>query len=205
MAPSCSKLAAGMALGRPKQLFRKIRRMRRLKLGLVGSSQVRYYPLDTLEDEHLEPIILSTDPTRASEIIETGKLHEIISTTLDQHRDMDAVFIFVGGNDVRVTSDVRVIGENILTIAESFSNIGLLPIVMPLINRQYPLGIGVDQYTTIRNGVNRYLRRWYRRNGQRHNVLNFNDLKLQEDGVHLQRESYCEISRAIRIKMNIHF
>ena len=96
---------------------------------------------------------------------------------------MDAVFIFVGGNDVRVTSDVREIGENILTIAESFSNRGILPIVMPLINRQYPLGIGVDQYNTIRNGVNRYLRRKYRRNGQRHNVLNFNDLKLQEDGV----------------------
>ena len=204
MAPSCSKLAR-MAPGRPNKLIRKIRRMRKLKLGLVGSSQVRYYPVDTLKNENLEPIILSTDPTRASEIIETGKLHEIISTTLDQHRDMDAVFIFVGGNDVRVTSDVREIGENILTIAESFSNRGILPIVMPLINRQYPLGIGVDQYNTIRNGVNRYLRRWYRRNGQQHNVLNFNDLKLQEDGVHLERESYCEISRAIRIKMNIHF
>ena len=205
MAPSCSKLAAGMALGRPKQLFRKIRRMRRLKLGLVGSSQVRYYPLDTLEDEHLEPIILSTDPTRASEIIETGKLHEIISTTLDQHRDMDAVFIFVGGNDVRVTSDVREIGENILTIAESFSNRGILPIVMPLINRQYPLGISVDQYNTIRNSVNRYIRRWYRRNGQRHNVLNFNDLKLQEDGVHLERESYCYPSRCLKYILDIHY
>ena len=204
MAPSCSKLA-GMAPGRPKQLIRKIRRMRRLKLGLVGSSQVRYYPMDTLENEDLQPIILSTDPTRAREIIETGKLDEIISTTLDQHQDMDAVFIFVGGNDVRENSEVSEIGDNILTIAESFYKIGIEPIVMPLINRQNPLGISVYKYNMIRNSVNRFIRRWYKRNGQRHNVLNLDDLKLQEDGVHLLRESYCEISRAIRIKMNIHF
>ena len=78
-----------------------------MKLGLVGSSQVRYYPVDTLKNENLEPIILSTDPKNAKEIIETGKLDERISTTIDQHQDMDAVFIFVGGNDVRVTSEVR--------------------------------------------------------------------------------------------------
>ena len=90
-----------MAPGRPNKLIRKIRRRRKLKLGLVGSSQVRYYPVDTLKNENLEPIILSTDPKNAKEIIETGKLDEIISTTIDQHQDMDAVFIFVGGNDVK--------------------------------------------------------------------------------------------------------
>ena len=194
-----------MAPGRPNKLNRKIRRRRKLKLGLVGSSQVKYYPVDTLKNENLEPIILSTDPKNAKEIIESGKLDEIISTTIDQHQDMDAVFIFVGGNDVKENSEVSEIGNNILTIAESFYNRGIEPIVMPLINRQNPLGISVDKYNMIRNSVNRFIRRWYKRNGQRHNVLNLDNLKLQEDGVHLLRESYCEISRAIRIKMNIHF
>ena len=193
-----------MAPGRPNKLIRKIRRRRKLKLGLVGSSQVQYFPVDTLKDANFEPIILSSDPKNAKEIINSGKLDELMISTIEQHQDMDAVFIFVGGNDVKKNCEVSEIGNNILTIAESFYNIGIEPIIMPLINRQNPLGISVDKYN-IRNSVNRFIRRYYQRNGQRHNVLNLDNLDLQEDGVHLLRESYCEISRAIRIKMNIHF
>ena len=42
-----------MAPGRPNKLNRKIRRRRKLKLGLVGSSQVKYYPVDTLKTKIL--------------------------------------------------------------------------------------------------------------------------------------------------------
>ena len=176
-----------------------------MKVGLVGSSQVQYFPVDTLKDANLEPIILSSDPKNAKEIIESGKLDELMISTIEQHQDMDAVFIFVGGNDVKKNCEVSEIGNNILEIAESFYNIGIEPIIMPLINRENPLGISVEKYNMIRNSVNRFIRRFYQRNGQRHNVLNLDNLDLQPDGVHLLRSSYCEISRAIKIKMNIHF
>ena len=192
-----------MAPQRPNKLIRKIRRRRKLKVGLVGSSQVQYFPVDTLKDANLEPIILSSDPKNAKEIVNSGKLDELIISTIEQHQDMDAVFIFVGGNNVKKHCEVSEIGKNILEIAESFYNIGIEPIIMPLINRQNPLGISVDKYNMIRNSVNRFIRRYYQRNGQRHNVLNLDNLDLQPDGVHLIRSSYCEISRAIKIKMNI--
>ena len=188
-----------MASRRPNKLIRK----KKLKLGLVGSSQIENYPLDLLEEKNLEPIMLSSDPKNAKEIVNSGKLDEIIISTIEQHQDMDAVFIFVGGNDVKKHCEVSEIGNNILEIAESFYNIGIEPIIMPLINRQNPLGISVDKYNMIRNSVNRFIRRYYQRNGQRHNVLNLDNLDLQPDGVHLLRSSYCEISRAIKIKINI--
>ena len=153
---------------RPNKLIRK----KKLKLGLVGSSQIENYPLDTLEEKNLEPIMLSSDPKNAKEIVNSGKLDEIIISTIEQHQDMDAVFIFVGGNDVKKHCNVSEIGKNILEIAESFYNIGIEPIIMPLINRENPLGISVEKYNMIRNSVNRFIRRFYQRNGQRHNVLN---------------------------------
>ena len=184
---------------RPNKLIRK----KKLKLGLVGSSQIENYPLDLLEEKNLEPIMLSSDPKNAKEIVNSGRLDEIIDTTIEQHQDMDAVFIFVGGNDVKKHCKVSEIGRNILEIAESFYNIGVEPIIMPLINRDNPLGITVEKYNMIRNSINRFIRRFYERNGKRYNVINLDNLDLQPDGVHLRRSSYCEISRAIKIKMNI--
>ena len=188
-----------MASRRPNKLIRK----KKLKLGLVGSSQIENYPLDLLEEKNLEPIMLSSDPKNAKEIVNSGRLDEIIDTTIEQHQDMDAVFIFVGGNDVKEHCKVSEIGRNILEIAERFYDIGIEPIIMPLINRDNPLGITVPKYTMIRNSINRFIRRFYQRNGKRYNVINLDNLDLKTDGVHLRRSSYREISRAIKIKMNI--
>ena len=188
-----------MASRRPNKLIRK----RKLKVGLVGSSQIENYPLDTLEEDNLEPIMLSSDPKNAKEIVNSGRLDEIIDTTIEQHQDMDAVFIFVGGNDVKEHCKVSEIGRNILEIAERFYDIGIEPIIMPLINRDNPSGITVPKYTMIRNSINRFIRRFYQRNGKRYNVINLDNLDLKTDGVHLRRSSYREISRAIKIKMNI--
>ena len=142
-----------MASRRPNKLIRK----RKLKLGLVGSSQIENYPLDLLEEKNLEPIMLSSDPKNAKEIVNSGRLDEIIDTTIEQHQDMDAVFIFVGGNDVKEHCKVSEIGRNILEIAERFYDIGIEPIIMPLINRDNPLGITVPKYNMIRNSVNRFI------------------------------------------------
>ena len=178
-------------------------REKKFKLGLVGSSQIEKYPLDLLEDQNLVPIMLSSSPKNAKDIVNSGRLDEIIESTIKQHHDMDAVFIFVGGNDVKKHSEVREIAMNILEIAERFNDIGIEPIIMPLINRENPSGILVPKYTKIRNSINRFIRKFYQKNNKRYNVINLDNLDLKTDGVHLRRSSYREISRAIKIKMNI--
>ena len=124
-------------------------REKKFKLGLVGSSQIEKYPLDLLEDQNIVPIMLSSSPKNAKDIVYSGRLDEIIHSTIEQHPDMDAVFIFVGGNDVKKNSEVREIAMNILEIAERFEDIGIDPIIMPLINRENPSGILVPKYTKI--------------------------------------------------------
>ena len=176
---------------------------KKFKLGLVGSSQIEKYPLDLLEDQNLVPIMLSSSPKNAKDIVNSGRLDEIIESTIKQHHDMDAVFIFVGGNDVKKHAEVRDIAMNILEIAERFNDIGIEPIIIPLINRENPSGILVPKYTKIRNSINRFIRKFYQKNNKKYNVINLDNLDLKTDGVHLRRSSYREISRAIKIKMNI--
>ena len=177
-------------------------RKKKFKLGLVGSSQVEKYPLELLEDQDIDPIMLSSSPKNAKDIVYSGRLDEIIHSTIEQHPDMDGVFIFVGGNDVKKHSEVREIAMNILEIAERFEDIGIDPIIMPLINRENPSGILVPKYTKIRNSINRFIRRYYQKNNKRYNVINLDNLDLKPDGVHLTRSSYRKISRAIKIQMN---
>ena len=177
-------------------------REKKFKLGLVGSSQIEKYPLDLLEVQNFVPIMLSSSPKNAKDIVYSGRLDEIIHSTIEQHPDMDAVFIFVGGNDVKKHSEVREIAMNILEIAERFEDIGIDPIIMPLINRENPSGILVPKYTKIRNSINRSIRKYYQRNYKKYNVINIENLDLKPDGVHLTRRSYRKISRAIKIQMN---
>ena len=177
-------------------------RKKKFKLGLVGSSQVEKFPLELLEDQDIDPIMLSSSPKNAKDIVYSGRVDEIIHSTIEQHPDMDAVFIFVGGNDVKKHSKVREIAMNILEIAERFEDIGIDPIIMPLINRENPSGILVPKYTKIRNSINRFIRRFYQKNNKRYNVINLDNIDLKPDGVHLTRSSYRKISRAIKIQMN---
>ena len=172
------------------------------KLGLVGSSQIEKYPLELLEDQSLEPIMLSSSPKNARDLINSGKLEQIIDEIIEHHHDMDAVFIFIGGNDVRKHCKVTEIASNIKDIAEKFNSIGVEAIIMPLINRNKPSGIEVPQYTKIRNSINRWLRKFYRNNRKRYTVLNIDNLDLRRDGVHLTRYSYRRISRAIKNQMD---
>ena len=177
-------------------------RRKKFTVGLVGDSTVEHFPLEYLEDQDIDPIMLSSSPKKARNIVYSGRLDDIIHYTLEQHPDLDGVFIFVGGNDVKPNSEVREIASNILQIAERFEDIGIPPIIMPLMNRDSPLGISVPKYTMIRNGINRLIRRHYQRNFQRYNVFNMENLQLKPDGVHLTRWSYRKLSRAIKIQMN---
>ena len=134
--------------------------------------------------------------------IVAGWMKSNTTPCIEQHPDMDGVFIFVGGNDVKKHSEVREIAMNILEIAERFEDIGIDPIIMPLINRENPSGILVPKYTKIRNSINRLIRRYYQRNYKKYNVINIENLDLKPDGVDLTRRSYRNISRAIKIQMN---
>ena len=180
------------------------RRNRKYKLGLVGDSTAEHYPLEDLEDQDIDPIVLSCSPKKARDLVRSGRLDDMIHYTHENHPDLDAVFIFIGGNDVGPNCEVREILANILEIAQSFEDIGIPQIIMPLMNRDNPRGISVSKYTMIRNGVNRLIRRHYQRNFQRGVVFNMENLELKSDGVHLTRWSYRKLSRAIKIQLNYH-
>ena len=171
---------------------------------MVGDSTVQYFPLELLKREGIDPIMLSCSPKRARILVHGGRLNEIIHYTHEEFPDLDAVFIFIGGNDVGPNCEVREILANILEIAQSFEDIGIPQIIMPLMNRDNPRGISVSKYTMIRNGVNRLIRRHYQRNFQRGVVFNMENLELNSDGVHLTRWSYRKLSRAIKIQLNYH-
>ena len=176
------------------------------KVGLVGDSTVQYFPLEDLKHEGIDPIMLSCSPKRARILVHGGRLNEIIHYTHEEYPDLDAVFIFIGGNDVVPSCEVREILGNILKIAQSFEEIGIPQIVMPLMNRTNPRGIPVEDYKMIRNGVNRLIRRHYQRNLQRGVVLNMEDLELEPDGVHLTRWGYRKLSNAIKVQLkHCHF
>ena len=138
------------------------------KLGLVGDSTVEHFPLEDLEDEDIDPIVLSCSPKRARRLVHSGRLNDIIHYTLDRHPDLDAVFIFIGGNDVAPSCEVREILGNILEIAQSFEEIGIPQIIMPLMNRTTGLHNGTkaltEQVKTLRkrnaaDGLDRSLSR----------------------------------------------
>ena len=178
------------------------RRRRKYTLGLVGDSTVEQYPMEYLEDQDIDPIMLSCSPKKARNLVYSGRLNYILHNTLEQHPDLDGVFIFIGGNDVKQNSEVRDIAENIVEIAEGFENIGIPPLIMPLVNRDNPSGILVPKYRKIKNSVNRLIRRYYQSNYKKYNVINIENLELKPDGIHLTRRSYRTISRAIKIQMN---
>ena len=176
------------------------------KVGLVGDSNCQYFPMDLLKREGIDPIMLSCSPKRARMLIHGGKLDEIIHETHEEYPDLDAVFIFIGGNDVVPECRPREILGYILKIAESFQEIGIPQIVMPLMNRTKPKGIHVKDYKHIRNGVNRLMRRHYERNSQKGIVLNMEDLELEPDGVHLTTWGYRRLSHAIKVQLqHCHF
>ena len=72
-------------------------RKKKFTLGLVGSSQVEQFPLEYLEDQDIDPIMLSSSPKKARNIVYSGRVDDIIHNTIEQHPDLDGVFIFVGG------------------------------------------------------------------------------------------------------------
>ena len=182
------------------------RRNRKYKLGLVGDSTAEDYPLEYLEDQDIDPIVLSCSPKKARDLVHSGRLDDMIHYTHENHPDLDAVFIFIGGNDVVPECTPREILGYILKIAESFEEIGIPQIVMPLMNRTQPKGIHVTNYKHIRNGVNRLMRRHYERNSQRGIVLNMEDLELEPDGVHLTTWGYRRLSHAIKVQLqHCHF
>ena len=172
------------------------------KIGLLGSSQIKYFPLELLEEEGLTPIKLSYSPTRACDIIQSGKLDEITTDIIENFIDIDAIFMFCGANDIYSGCKPKVIADNIMYIAEVIYNTGLEPIVMPIINRNKPRNMEVEEFNAIRNSINRAIRNNYKKENFRYRVLDINKLQLDErDGVHLTNYSYRILSRAIAEQM----
>ena len=181
-------------MAKPDTIFKKI--------GLLGSSQIKYFPLELLENEGLTPELLSCNPTRAGEIISSGKLEQVTTSIFENHIDLDAVFIFCGANDIYSGCRPIAIADDIMYIAEEIYLTGLEPIIMPIINRDKPRNMEVDEFNAIRNSINRALRDTYKKRNFRYRVLDINKLQLDKyDGVHLTNYSYRILSRAIAEQM----
>ena len=124
----------------------------------------------------------------------------VITRIIEDFIDLDAVFIFAGGNDICSGCDPSTIADNILYIAREFEAIGVEPIVMPIINRERPWNMKEEEYNTIRYSINRRLRDQSKKQRLRYRVLPLHYLRL-EDGVHLTDNSYEKLSLAIRKQM----
>ena len=180
-----------MSLSKPKS-FKKI--------GLFGSSHIKRFPSEMLKKLGLKPQKLSFNPKRADTIISSGRLDRVITRIIEDFIDLDAVFIFAGGNDIYSGCDPRTITDNILYIAKEFESIGVEPIIMPIINREKPWNMEEEEYNSIRYSINRRLREQSRKQHLRYRVLPLHYLRL-EDGVHLTNNSYERLSLAIRKQM----
>merc|ERR1712240_9523 len=89
------------------------------------------------------------------------------------------------------------ITQNIIKIAERIEEIGIKVNIMPVINREKPMGIEKEVYITIRNKINRELRKYYKTKGVSKSVINRNNYELDTKGVHLTYHSYKILSRVI--------
>ena len=170
-------------------------------IGLVGSSQIKWFPTELLKQQGLRPIKLSHKPTNTQDLIKSGKLEKVVQDIIENHHQLDAVFLFIGANDIHRKCSPRRIINNIISIANEFANIGVEPIIMPIINREKPWGMNEDHFNTIRNSINRGLRNFYQRRGKFLRVMNINNLTLKSDGVHLTYSSYKHLSRSIAHQM----
>ena len=172
------------------------------KLGLIGSSHVKRWPLELLRGYGLVPHKISFNPKTAEGVASEGNLTKLIDDIIENFFEVDVIIIFLGGNDINKECNPMTITQNIIKIADRIEEIGIKVIIMPVINREKPMGIEKEVYITIRNKINRELRKYYKTKGVAKSVINRNNYELDTKGVHLTYHSYKILSRVIANYLN---
>ena len=165
-------------------------------VGLFGSSHIYHYPLDLFHSIKIHPIVISSSPRNIAAINRQNTVQHTIKRIQRHNITLDKIVILIGGNDIGTLTPIQII-QGIIHIANSFSNINIQPIIVPIFNRLKPFNITESQYNTGRNKINKHLRLHYKKLHQ-HNILRIHNLRLDEDGVHLTRQGYITLTKAIK-------
>ncbi len=169
-------------------------------LGLFGSSHVEQFPYETfnlLKDFKftIKPIHISSSPKNIRAILRQDTVNKTIKHIQSNHIHLDYILILIGANDIGYLSPEK-ITQGIIYIADSFTNINIQPIIVPIFNRDAPSEIPVPLYDSHRNRINRQLRNHYKRQHLTR-IISLNKLHLDGDGVHLTYSSYRVITKSI--------
>ena len=164
-------------------------------IGLFGSSHISHYPLDIFHTYNIHPIIISSSPKNIAAIIKQDTVHHTIKYIQSHNITLDKILILIGANDIGTLTPTQ-IAQGIIHIANSFNNINIQPIIVPLFNRHKPNSISKTQYNTDKNKINKHLRLHYKRQHQ-YNIIKIANLRLEEDGVHITKQGYRTLTKAI--------
>ena len=164
-------------------------------IGLFGSSIIAHYPLEMFKAHHIHPIIISTSPKNIASIIKFNSLEKAITLIQTQQYKLDYILILVGSNDIGKLTPTKIIQE-LIHIADTFSNINITPIIVPMMNREAPRYITTQEYRRDRNKINKKLKAHYKAQ-KLPRILKLRNLHLKDDGVHLTDSSYKVLSKAI--------
>lgn len=118
-----------------------------------------------------------------------AKVNNIRESVAWQHHveyKPDLTFLLIGGNDICHDTDIRTLAHGIEDLAREIEARSGKVIIIGLEKRTHPRNLSIERYTSIRNGVNRWLKRvlpWAR---DRHLAIQTSEEDLGPDGVHLK-------------------
>ena len=166
-----------------------------ISLGLFGSSHISQYPLHLFNKYNIQPKVISSSPKNIAAIIRNNTVHQSIQHIQAHNIKLDMILILVGANDIG-TLNPQQIRDGIIQIGDTFNNINIQPIIVPIFNRKSPRNISITLYNTHRNKINKLLRLHYKKQ-HTHNIIQITNLHLKEDGIHLAKHGYNALTKAI--------
>ena len=105
------------------------------------------------------------------------------------------ILILVGANDIGTLNPQQIL-DGVIQIGDTFNNINIQPIIVPIFNRKSPSNISKTLYNTQQNWINKLLRLHYKKQ-HTHNIIQIPNLHLKRDGVHLAKHGYNSLTKAI--------
>ena len=161
---------------------------------MIGSSHIRRWPR-TLFPPNLKIVKIET-PTS---IVETAGKGNQIDIPVPQSSYSVAI-IAGGGNDIGKHARHEIL-TSITRIAAILKNKNIIPIIVPIINRERSWHCSKAFFNKERQAINKRLRKYF--SGTTKPVLNIPQyLPLQKDGVHLTLNSYKILSNHTLIHIN---
>ena len=170
-------------------------------LGLFGSSHSEKFPLHFFQRQYfnfqIQPIHISSSPKNIAAILKENTTKKAIEYIQTNNIHLDYIMILIGGNDIgQGKLNPTEIADGIIKIANSFAEINIEPVIVPIFNRKRPRKISKEEYDSDRSKINRRLAAHYKKQHVRRIII-LKNLHLKEDGVHLVDSSYRVLAKSI--------